>query len=110
VLDAEFGAGQMPNKECALCVYRIVQESLSNIARHASTSQMACVHIRQESKGLHIRVSNDLVAPGEDRGTPGTGMGLKLLNERVRSLRGVFSIERSISEFVVRADLPMSAP
>jgi two-component system sensor histidine kinase UhpB len=89
--------------------YRIVQESLSNIARHAPTSQTACVYIRQKSPGVHVRVSNDLVGVTADRGTPRTGMGLKLLGERMRSLHGIFSVEVSAVEFAVQADLPTNA-
>lgn len=107
MLDADSGADRVPNDEHALCAYRVVQECLSNIARHAPTSQTARVCIRHEPQGLHVRVSNDLVGVREDRGAPGTGMGLKLLGERVRSLRGVFSVEVSAAEFAVQADLPM---
>jgi two-component system, NarL family, sensor histidine kinase UhpB len=98
----------VPSNEYALCVYRIVQECLSNIARHAPACQTARVHIRQEPQALHVRVSNDLVGATEDGGTSGTGMGLKLLGERVRALRGVFSVEISATEFAVQADLPMN--
>lgn len=110
VLDADPGTDRLPNNEYALCAYRIVQESLSNIARHAPTSRTAYVRVCQQPHGLHVRISNDLPGAAEGRGSPpGTGMGLKLLGERVRSLHGVFSIERSAGEFAVQADLPMSA-
>jgi two-component system, NarL family, sensor histidine kinase UhpB len=108
VIDADRGADQMPNSEYALCVYRVVQECLSNIARHAPTSQMACVYIRQEPPWLRVRVSNDLAGVREDRAAAGAGMGLRLLGERVRSLHGVFSVENSALQFAVQADLPMN--
>jgi len=110
VMDADPSADQLPNSEYALCVYRIVQECLSNIARHAPASRTACVYIRQERQWLRVRVSNDLAGMGEDRGAPGTGMGLKLLGERVRSLHGVFSVEMSAGQFAVQANLPMGKP
>ncbi len=107
-LDADPKSDGLANNEYALCVYRVVQECLSNIARHASTSQSACVCIRQEPQWLQVRVSNDLAGVSEAHGAPGTGMGLKLLGERVRSLHGVFSVESSAAHFVVQANLPMS--
>jgi two-component system sensor histidine kinase UhpB len=110
VMDADPGADPMPSNEHALCAYRVVQECLSNIARHAPTSQTACVYIRQEPQWLRVRVSNDLMGVKVDRGAPGTGMGLKLLGERVRSLRGVFSVEMSAMQFAVQASLPLNAP
>ena len=110
VMDADPSADQMPNNEHTLCAYRVVQECLSNIARHAPTSQAACVYIRHEPQWLQVRVSNDLNGVNGDRGAPGTGMGLKLLGERVRSLHGVFSIEMSAMQFAVQASLPVNAP
>jgi signal transduction histidine kinase len=106
-LDVDPSADRVPNNEYALCAYRVVQECLSNIARHAPTSLTACVYIRHERQGLQVRVSNDLVGVREDCSATGTGMGLKLLGERVRSLRGAFSVEVSAAEFAVQADLPM---
>jgi two-component system sensor histidine kinase UhpB len=110
VIDADPSADQMPNHEHTLCVYRVVQECLSNIARHAPTSQTACVYVHQEPQWLQVRVSNDLVGVREERAAPGTGMGLKLLGERVRSLHGVFSVETSAAQFAVQANLPMNTP
>jgi two-component system sensor histidine kinase UhpB len=109
VLDADCDADRVPNDERALCAYRVVQECLSNIARHAPNSQIVRVTIRQDPQRLHVRVSNDLVGAREDRSAAGTGMGLKLLGERVRSLHGAFSVDVSAAEFAVQADLPMGA-
>lgn len=109
VLEADVGTEGLRNDESALCAYRIVQECLSNIARHAPHCKTACVGIRRESHTLHVRVSNDLEGA---RPTPGSGvgMGLRLLNERVHSLGGFFSIDVSATEFAVRASLPVKAP
>ena len=109
-LDADPSSDHIPDKEYALCVYRLVQECLSNIARHAATSHSACVHIRQDPQCLRVRVSNDLVGVPNDRPACGTGMGLKLLGERVRSLHGVFSVELSAVQFAVQAHLPLKMP
>ena len=109
VVDADASIDQMPNNENTLCVYRVVQECLSNIARHAPNCQMARVHIRREPHWLQVRVSNDLVQSGQDHTPSGTGMGLKLLGERVRSLHGAFSVEISALQFAVEANLPVDA-
>jgi len=76
--DADAGTDSVPNNEYALCVYRVVQECLSNIARHAPASRMACVHIRREAHRLRLRVSNDLGTVTDQRLVQGSGMGLKL--------------------------------
>jgi two-component system sensor histidine kinase UhpB len=110
VLDADSGAEQMPNHEYAPCIYRVVQECLNNIARHAPDSRSARVCIRQQPRWLEVRVSNDLVGVQHQHAGSGTGMGLKLLAERVRALHGVFSVEMSAAQFAVQASLPMTAP
>jgi signal transduction histidine kinase len=97
-LDCEPRADQVPNDERALCAYRVVQECLSNIARHAPDSQTACVYIRQQRRQLYVRVSNDRTGAEESRAASSTGMGLKLLAERVRCLHGSLSVESSATE------------
>jgi two-component system sensor histidine kinase UhpB len=110
VLDADSGSEQMPNHEYAPCIYRVVQECLNNIARHAPDSRNARICIRRQPQWLEVRVSNDLVRVRHQRTGSGTGMGLKLLAERVRALHGVFSVEMSAGQFAVQASLPMSMP
>jgi two-component system, NarL family, sensor histidine kinase UhpB len=99
---------EAPNSECTLCAYRVVQECLSNIARHAPSSPTVCVCIGQHKQWLQVRVSNDIAEMEAHGDTAGTGMGLKLLAERVRSLHGTFSVEKSAVEFVVQAHLPVT--
>jgi len=106
VFDADVAADAVPNGESALCIYRIAQECLNNIARHAPASRMARLEVRHVSHTLSLRVSNDIESSGADRGSAGSGMGLRLLSERVRALRGSFSVEMSAAEFTVQADLP----
>jgi two-component system sensor histidine kinase UhpB len=110
LIDADPCADAEPSDENALCAYRVVQECLNNIARHAPGSRTACVYIRQQPHWLQVRVSNDLLGVRGERGAAGTGMGLKLLGERVRSLHGVFSVEMSAVQFAVQANLPMQTP
>jgi two-component system, NarL family, sensor histidine kinase UhpB len=110
VFDADPGTDALPNNEAALCIYRLVQECLNNIARHAPTSTSASVRIRHDSRSLSLQVSNDLDAIRTDNSVSSTGMGLKLLGERVRALGGSFSVEVSAVTFAVRAQLPMVAP
>lgn len=110
VLDAESYQETCSSSESTLSAYRLVQECLSNIARHAPSSQTACVRIRQNQEWLEVRVSNDLVhAESSGGAATSTGMGLKLLGERVRSLNGVFLVERSATRFVVEAHLPVTS-
>jgi len=106
ILDVDEAADRIPGYDCALCIYRAVQECLSNIARHAPATGAAHVHLRHDSDGLRLRVSNELAGMSQGRGRSGAGMGLKLLGERVRSLGGECSVEVSVTRFIVDVHLP----
>jgi two-component system sensor histidine kinase UhpB len=109
VLDADRAAEGLSDSVYALCVYRVVQECLNNVARHAPASRAVSVQIRQTPQSLHVQVSNDVQGVPVNLTAPSSGMGLKLLGERVRALQGSFSFDMSASEFVVRAELPLGA-
>ncbi|GIG66206.1 sensor histidine kinase [Phytomonospora endophytica] len=85
--------------------YRIVQESLTNVARHAAAS-VASVHIDYRPGALAIRVDDD------GKATPSTvpvpGVGLLGMRERVTALGGRLRAEpRGEGGFTVRAELPV---
>jgi len=67
--------------------YRIVQEALTNVIRHASATH-AHVTVRIEADSLHIDVTDD----GAGTGTPATdGHGLRGMGERAAALGGEMS-------------------
>jgi signal transduction histidine kinase len=103
------GMDGVPNDERALCAYRVVQECLSNVVRHAPESRGAEVCIRRDAQQLSVRISNDRSGATAHR-TASTGMGLKLLGEWVHSLQGSWSVKESMEEFIVQAVLPLWAP
>lgn len=85
--------------------YRIVQESLTNIARHAGAAT-ASVRIDYRPDALVIRVDDD------GRATPDTapmpGVGLLGMRERVTALGGRLRAEpRGEGGFTVHAELPV---
>ena len=87
--------GPLPHaldKEAALCLFRVAQEALSNVARHAGAC-CATVTLRQIGDGLVLAVSDDGV--GFEPGHAGKGMhlGLASMRERVRLVRGTLDIE-----------------
>jgi signal transduction histidine kinase len=110
VLDADADTDKIPNGDQALCAYRLVQECLSNIARHAPKSPTAIVYLHKESDGLLVRVSNEISGTSTSGTRSTTGMGLRLMDERVRSLGGTFSVEASAGEFVVEIRLLLATP
>jgi two-component system CheB/CheR fusion protein len=74
----------------ALCVYRVVQEALGNVAKHA-VAKHATVSISGNDHALHVAIRDD--GHGFDLAhVKGKGLGLISMEERVRHLGGTFSI------------------
>jgi signal transduction histidine kinase len=85
--------------------YRIVQESLTNIARHAAAAT-ASVRIDYRPDALAIRVDDDGKATPDTAPMP--GVGLLGMRERVTALGGRLRAEpRSEGGFTVQAELPV---
>lgn len=87
--------------------YRVVQEALTNVHKHAGAARTE-VLVRYDDGGLVIAVHND--APSRPvEALPGSGMGLVGLRERVELLDGEFTTgPRAGGGFSVRARLPLS--
>jgi signal transduction histidine kinase len=87
--------------------YRIVQEALTNVSRHAGQA-CAAVNLHYAQDALTVQVSND----GEGDGTTSAGPGLGLIGmrERVSALGGRLQAgPREGGGFQVRAELPTQA-
>ncbi|MEV0074673.1 histidine kinase [Amycolatopsis sp. NPDC050768] len=85
--------------------YRIVQESLNNVARHAAAAT-ASVRIDYRPDTLVIRVDDDGKATVDTASEP--GVGLLGMRERVSALGGrLRAAPRSEGGFGVQAELPV---
>lgn len=99
--------GQRPDVPAAVgrTAYRIVQESLTNITRHAAAAT-ASVRIDYRPDSLAIRIDDDGRATPDTAPTP--GLGLLGMRERVTALGGRLRAEpRSERGFTVQAELPV---
>ncbi|WP_406273327.1 histidine kinase [Nocardia sp. NBC_00881] len=86
-------------------IYRIVQESLTNVARHAAAAT-ASVRIDYRPDALVIRVDDDGKATSDTASVP--GVGLLGMRERVTALGGrLRAAPRSEGGFSVHAELPV---
>ena len=88
--------------------YRIVQEALTNISKHARGTLAQVRVAGGPNCGLHVSVRNPPAVGVHDRlAPPGSGMGLLGLQERVTLANGVLVHGPDASGgFVVEADLP----
>jgi signal transduction histidine kinase len=88
-----------------LAVYRIVQEALTNVARHAHPAA-ALVRLAYEDDSIEIVVEDDGLRARETNGYGGNGIAG--MRERVAALGGEFSAgPRPDVGFRVRARLPL---
>ena len=72
------------------CVYRAVQEALTNCIRHAHAHEIA-IRIVGQPASLDVSIADDGV--GIDVGRHGDGLGLRGIEERVRKLQGSMTIQ-----------------
>jgi glucose-6-phosphate-specific signal transduction histidine kinase len=99
------GLGEQLN----ITLYRVVQECLTNVTRHAraSTVEIALERVDGAPDELHIGVRDDGVGLARD-GTR-TGLGLAGLRERVTALEGRLEVIESLPHGVeVRARIPVT--
>jgi signal transduction histidine kinase len=85
--------------------YRILQESLTNAARHGAGMADLSVHYGETELELAIR---NPVSPGAELGTAASGHGILGMRERAALLGGTLEASRHGTEFRVQARLPYS--
>jgi signal transduction histidine kinase len=92
-VDLDWEAGREPARhepELETAVYRIVQEAITNAAKH-SGSDSICVTVRDEAPVVTIEVRDE--GRGFDPASRTNGFGLAGMHERVESLGGSLSVE-----------------
>ena len=91
--------------------YRILQESLTNVLRHAGPKARASVGLAYEPGALVIRVTDDGPGPGTLAGDAAAGHGLTGMAERAAAVGGTFSAAAGPGGgFEVAARLPAPGP
>ena len=90
-----------------LCCYRLVQEGLTNAARHAPGT---AIHVRLTyGSGLDVMITNDVDTRRSATDSPGrNGFGLIGMRERVTAVGGELIAGRQGASFQVWARLPIA--
>lgn len=86
--------------------HRIVQEALTNAAKHAPGSPVRLV-IEPTADNLTIEVDNGLTDHEPATSPSGGGVGLVSMRERTTALGGTFTAGRQDGSWRVRASLPL---
>lgn len=87
-------------------LFRVVQESLTNVARHAQAKHVA-VRLAASNNRLELVVKDD--GKGIEPGRHRRGLGLLGMEERVRELGGVFAVHSAPgSGTTVHVEIPLT--
>ncbi len=91
-----------------LAIYRVVQESLTNVRKHAG-AKAAEVSVRWNPQTVEVEVANPS-GPGDHRTLPGAGYGLQAIGERVRAYGGEVMVAGPTPDgFRVHVAIPVGA-
>ena len=102
------------SKECELVLFRVLQESLTNVHRHSRASAASVTLIMDQGR-LELRVSDNGSGIEQTRlaqvNEPGRQMGVGVagMRERVRKLGGRLELQSSKAGTKVTVSLPMAS-
>ncbi|WP_245685300.1 sensor histidine kinase [Streptomyces yerevanensis] len=89
-VDLRSRCAEEPPDGVALSAFRVVQEALTNIIKHAAPTGCR-VHLTAEQGTLTIDIADDGPGPGQRPTVPGGGMGLVGMKERVAAHGGTLT-------------------
>ncbi len=96
-IDVSFTQSNIPESldpEISTCLYRIVQESLRNVAKHANANH-ASVGLSATPEAIILEVKDSGVGFVPESLGQAAGLGLVSMQERVRLVHGEFSVTSS---------------
>ena len=97
------------DKDSKIALYRIAQEALTNVERHAEASQVS-VEVFGHRNGATMRVQDNGVGLSGRRSRDGGigGLGLRNMQERIDQLKGTLRVLSSENGTVIEASVPLS--
>jgi signal transduction histidine kinase len=101
--ESRAGAERLP-AEVETAIYRIVQESLTNVVKHAHAQRVSILVTRKDG-GLTAVVEDD--GRGFDTAEAGDGFGLEGMRERVALLDGRLEVESGEAGTTLVAEVPL---
>jgi PAS domain S-box-containing protein len=95
--------------DISLCLFRVLQEALYNAVKHSGVQRFE-VQLWGESENVNLTVSDGGVGFELETATKGQGLGLIRMEERVKLLKGTFSIESQPKRGTsIHAQIPLSS-
>jgi len=84
-LSAESFDETLLSNNLQIIIYRIIQEQINNILKHAAASQVGII-LRTDERHVHIQVADD--GTGFDTSQKAKGIGLRNIHSRVKFYKG----------------------
>ena len=104
----DMNSGKSITPEASLVIFRIMQESLTNIARHSIATKVE-IKLFKEAEYITFIISDNGIGITENEINSRRSFGILSMKERATSLGGTFEIYRnSISETVVKLFFPLN--
>ncbi|HEY2547954.1 MAG TPA: PAS domain-containing protein [Candidatus Acidoferrum sp.] len=95
--------------DISLCLFRVLQEALYNAVKHSGVRRFE-VQLWGESENVNLTLSDGGVGFELETATKGRGLGLIRMEERVKLLKGTFSIESQPKRGTsIHAQIPLSS-
>jgi signal transduction histidine kinase len=95
---------RLPDKH-RTCIFRVVQEALTNVARHAQAGNI-CIWIHGGEQAVHLTIEDDGIG-FNPRQQHRRGLGLLGIEERVRELGGTVEwISQPQKGTTIKLELP----
>lgn len=102
---------KLPSKEAELMLFRVLQEALTNVHRHAQATMVDVWLAREDHEVvLSIQDNGRGLPPGvieSFEGGMASGVGLAGMRERLAEFGGQLHVESSYSGTIVRASIPV---
>jgi PAS domain S-box-containing protein len=107
-VEDDFDSRALPDR-VATCLYRVAQEALHNIAKHAGATQ-ACIRLHMAGvRGVRLEIHDDGRGFGDAAASGRKGFGLLGMSERVHALRGSLRLHsKPGGGAVVEVELPLA--
>jgi signal transduction histidine kinase len=89
-----YGMNERLDTQTEIGIYRMVQELISNILKHAKASNII-IQLNRGETSLNITVEDDGIGFDTANRKPGGGIGLKNLEARAAKLGGIYHVDSS---------------
>ncbi|HVJ81275.1 MAG TPA: GAF domain-containing sensor histidine kinase, partial [Planctomycetia bacterium] len=111
-ISVDFHAGEVPqdlSDEVRICAYRVAQEALRNVGKHANARAVS-VRLERRDEGLFLEVSDDGEGFDAAAGRCKEGLGLSSMSERLRLVGALLEVDSEPGRGArVSACIPLSA-